>query len=333
MKILLVVMKERRAIIDHLYASVKQHNPDCDVLRLSSEEQGRLDEYFSAHVDVAAYDRIVFILRSKKMFAQPRFFQGLDNLAFLEYDAWQNYVDVKNKGKFGRLYRAAPWARIIVSGHMLAERLRSDGFDALFVPKGYDDTQLKNLGNTRIIEFGFIGSTNNSIYIKRNKHLQQIAKRFPLEIARTKTAEEYLQKLNSIRFFVSADLGFNEYMLKNFEAMACGCVVLAFNHGDAENAALGFRDMENIVLYRDIDELSLKLDLLRGNPTLTSSIAAAGQQLVERNNSFSVLGPRIIEALKLPLRRMTDHPPQTHWRSLVPTVITDFLNRFETHEK
>lgn len=309
MRILLVVMKERRAVIDHLYASIKHSNPQCDVLRLSSDDQARLDEYFVKNVDTRAYDRIVFVLRSKKMFVQSRFFQKLDNLAFLEYDAWQNYVNVKNKGKFARLYGAAPWARVIVSGHMLAERLRSDGVDAVFVPKGYDDTQLRNLGIERSVEFGFIGSTNNSIYTERVKHLEKIAKRFPLEIARTNTPEEYLHKLNSIRFLISADLGFNEYMLKNFEAMACGCVVLAFNHGAEENAALGFRDMENIVLYRETDELFRKVELLKANPGLTEKIAAAGQRLVEGKNSFSVLGPRIVAALKEPLRSRADYPP------------------------
>jgi hypothetical protein len=310
MKILLVVMKERRAIIDHLYDSIKRHTSVCEVLRLNSDEQGQLDDYFAKHVDVTAYDRIVFILRSKKMFRQHHFFQQLNNLVFLEYDAWQNYVKVKNKGKFGRLYAAAPWARIIVSGHMLAQRLRDDGFDAVFVPKGFDDTQLKNLGLERPIELGFIGSTNNSIYAERVKHLQQIAEFAPLQIARTNTAEEYLLKLNSIKFFVSADLGFNEYMLKNFEAMACGCVVFTFNHGDEENAALGFRDMENVVLYRDLKEFSGKLDLLRTDSKLTAAIAASGQELVEQRNAFSVLAPQIIAALERPLRNRTEHPPQ-----------------------
>ncbi len=310
MRILLVVMKERRAVIDHLYASIKLSNPECDVLRLSSEDQANLDNYFRKHIDVAAYDRIIFALRSKKIFAQPVFFQKLDNLAFLEYDACQNYVNVKNKGKFTRLYSAVPWARLIVSGHTVANRLRQDGFDAVFVPKGYDDTELRNLNQERPVELGFIGSINNSIYIERVKHIEDIAKKFPLKTFRTFSAEEYLRKLNSIRFFVSADLGFNEYMLKNFEAMACGCVVLAYNHGEEENAALGFRDMENIVLYRDLEEFSEKMDLLRADDTLTSRIAAAGQRLVEGRNAFSILGPKIIQALRPNLRDRVSYPPR-----------------------
>ncbi len=33
--------------------------------------------------------------------------------------------------------------------------------------------------------------------------------------------EEYCATLNRIRFFVSADVGMGEYMIKSFEAMAC----------------------------------------------------------------------------------------------------------------
>lgn len=324
MKILLVVMKERRAVIDHLYQSISDNDIECDVLRLSDEEQDQLQHYFSANINIAAYDRIIFVLRSKKMFRQPDFFQRIDNLIFLEYDAWQNYVKVKNRGKFTALYRCVPWARIIVSGHMLANRLRDDGFDAVFVPKGFDDNSLRNLHQNRSIELGFIGSTNNSIYEQRVNHLQQIAKRETIVQARTYSADEYLHKLNSIKFFVSADLGFNEYMLKNFEAMACGCVVFAFNHGTEENEALGLRDMENIVLYNGLDEFFTKLNILRNQPALANAIAEHGEQLVRQNNAFSVLGPRIIAALRPPLRNRSTYPPT---KTTLLTALRQLLSR------
>ncbi len=57
-------------------------------------------------------------------------------------------------------------------------------------------------------------------------------------------------------------------MIKNFEAMACGCVLLAFDQGAAENEALGFKDMVNVVFYKDIPQLQQKLSQLRANPQL-----------------------------------------------------------------
>lgn len=310
MKILLVVMKERRAIIDGLYDSIEKHNPDFTLLRLSSTEQDNLQSYFKQNVDIESYDRIVFVLRTKKMFRQPTFFQQIKNLAFLEYDACQNYSEGKNKGKFSRFYSGTPWARLIVSSHTLAEKLRKDGFDATFVPKGFDDSQLRNLHLERSIELGFIGSTNNSIYVERVRHLEEIAAREPLKMLRTYTPEEYLNRLNSIKFFVSADLGYNEYMLKNFEAMACGCVVFAYNHGVEESESLGLSDMENIVLYRDLEEFFEKLHYLRENPNKVTAIAKNGQALVEQHNSFSVLGEKIIAALRPNLRSRTTYPPR-----------------------
>lgn len=89
---------------------------------------------------------------------------------------------------------------------------------------------------------------------------------------------------------------------KNFEAMACGCVLCAYDQGEAENRALGFVDMENLVLYRDVDELQAKLRILRADSALADRIAATGQALVEREYTFDRIGARIVEALNPPLR-------------------------------
>jgi len=97
-----------------------------------------------------------------------------------------------------------------------------------------------------------------------------------------------------------------EYMIKNFEAMACGCVLLAYSQGDRENQALGFIDMHNLVLYRDIDELRFKLCLLREQPELARGIARAGCELVAERYSFSSLGKLVVEAMRPPLR---ERPP------------------------
>jgi glycosyltransferase involved in cell wall biosynthesis len=93
-----------------------------------------------------------------------------------------------------------------------------------------------------------------------------------------------------------------EYMIKNFEAMACGCVLLAFDQGAEENAALGFEEMVNVVFYKDIPQLQEKLAILRSNPQLAADIARNGQELVVNQFSFARIGQRIVEVLKPPLR-------------------------------
>jgi len=301
-KVALLVQKKMRVILDRLYEAIAANSTHCDILWLDDKDQRDLERYFRHNIDTQKYDRIVIFLRFKKMIRQRQFLRTIPNLVYFEHDAWFNYRSKKYRGEFSRHYRAMPWARIICSGYGVTQKLRAEGFDAVCVPKGYDQTLLRNLQQPRTIELAFVGSTNNKLYTQRSEFLQQLAAREPIEIVRTKSGEEYLQKLNAIRFFVSADINFDEYMIKNFEAMACGCVLLAFNQGEEENAALGFEDMKNIVLYKDIAELQQKLQQLRAEPALTDSIAASGQALVEAHFTFAELGRQVVAAMQAPLR-------------------------------
>jgi glycosyltransferase involved in cell wall biosynthesis len=301
LKVLFLVQKEQRAILDRLYDGIAEQC-DCDKRELTSAEQDDLRGYFRKHVDVTLYDRIVFFLRFKKEIRQVRFIQTLPNLVILEHDAYQNYIPCKYTGKFSAHYRKLPWARVISSGFMVSQRLRDEGFDAHFVPKGYDQALLQNRQRERDIELGFVGSLNSVAYAGRKEMLESVAEVENLLITRTKSGEEYCETLSRIRYFVSADVGMGEYMIKNFEAMACGCVLFAYDQGEEENRALGFVDMHNVVLYRTRDELREKLAVLRESAQLTEAISLAGQTLVEQRYTFRAVGHAIVEAMRAPLR-------------------------------
>jgi glycosyltransferase involved in cell wall biosynthesis len=301
LKILFLVQKDQRIILDRLYESVAART-ECDLRWLDSGEQANLRRYFDANIETGRYARVVLFLRFKKELRQRLFMRGLSNLVLLEHDAWQNYFPGKYRGKFSAHYRQLPAARVLCSGFQVAEKLRAEGVDAVFVPKGYDQALLANRGRARDIALGFVGSVGNDAYRRRRAMLDAIRARAPLTVTRTASGTEYADALNRIRFFISADVGMGEYMVKNFEAMACGCVLCAWDQGEAENRALGFRDMENLVLYRDVDELLAKLSALRAAPERADAIAAAGQALAERAYSFARLGARIAEALVPPLR-------------------------------
>jgi glycosyltransferase involved in cell wall biosynthesis len=304
LKVLFLVQKEQRAILDRLYDGIAAQC-ECDIRWLSSDEQADLRGYFHKHVDTARYDRILFFLRFKKEMRQWRFIRTVPNLVILEHDAYQNYIPCKYTGLFSAHYRRMPWVRIISSGADVAKRLQDEGFDAVFVPKGYDQTLLSYRERERDIELAFVGSTKSVAYSGRKALLDELGQVENLLVTKTRSGEEYCETLNRIRFFVSADVGMGEYMIKNFEAMACGCVLLANDQGDRENSALGFRDMENLVLYRDVAELREKLSLLRNDPQLAARIADAGRLLAERQYSFQMIGQKIVEAMALPLRAST----------------------------
>lgn len=302
MNVLFLVQAEQRAILDRLYDGIAEACDSCDTRWLSSEQQANLRRYFRDHVDLARYDRILCFLRFKKEMRQWRFLRTLPNLVILEHDAYQNYIPCKYTGKFSAHYRRMPWVRIISSGAQVARRLEDEGFDACFVPKGYDQTLLSYRLQERDIELGFVGSTKSSAYSGRKALLDELGAVENLLVTKTKSGQEYCEVLNRIRFFVSADVGMGEYMIKNFEAMACGCVLLAYDQGDAENTALGFRDMHNIVLYRSVPELREKLALLRADQELTEHISEAGRRLAEQMYGFDQIGRKIAEAMVPPLR-------------------------------
>ena len=301
MKVLFLVQKEQRAILDRLYEGVAAHC-ECDLRWLDSKEQRNLRGYFRQHVDVSRYDRIIFFLRFKQEIRQAGFIRTIPNLVILEHDAYQNYIPCKYTGKFSAHYRRLPWVRVISSGFMVTERLRGEGFDAVFVPKGYDQSLLQDQGRERDIELAFVGSTNSVAYSGRKALLDELGQVEPLVVTRTKSGEEYCETLNRIRFFVSADVGMGEFMIKNFEAMACGCVLLAFDQGIEEARALGLQDMHNVVLYRDIPQLQEKLSRLRADPELARNVAHNGQKLALEQFSFARIGQKIVEALEPPLR-------------------------------
>jgi glycosyltransferase involved in cell wall biosynthesis len=301
MKVLFLVQKEQRAILDRLYEGVAA-NCECDLRWLTSDEQRHLRRYFRQHVDVTQYDRIVFFLRFKQEIRQASFIRTVPNLVILEHDAYQNYIPCKYTGKFSAHYRKLPWVRVLSSGFVVSERLREEGFDAVFVPKGYDETLLSDQGRERDIELAFVGSTNSVAYSGRKALLDELGQVENLVVTRTKSGEQYCDTLNRIRFFVSADVGMGEYMIKNFEAMACGCVLFAYDQGEAENRALGLQDMHNVVFYSDIPQLREKLAVLRDDPTLAAHIAVNGRDLAVSGFGFAAIGARIVRELEPALR-------------------------------
>ena len=302
MKVLFLVQKEQRILLDHFYASIAAHC-DCDLRWLSDEEQADLRGYFRRAVpQPEQYDRILLFLRFKKQLKQIPFIRSLPNLVELEHDAYQNFIPCKYTGKFSRYYRAMPHVRVLVSGAGVARRLQEEGIDAHFVPKGYDDSRLRDLGVERDIELGFVGSLGSVAYSGRKQLLEDLARVEPLLITKTRSGDEYLQTLNRIRFFVGADVGMGEYMIKNFEAMACGCVLFTYDQGEEENRALGFEDGVNVVLYRSLEELREKLARLRGEPVLSSSIASAGRALAASRFGFGQIGRNVKIQMEEPLR-------------------------------
>ena len=315
MRVLVLTAAQRLPDLSTLYAELAQHH-SLEVLRLEKKPQRNLRKAL-AHLDLASFERIVLDLPFKNVYRQTRYLARLNGLMVYDEDACQNYLSSSRwHGAFSRFYRRLPYARILVTGASVAARLQAEGFAVSFAPKGYDPArqylqpEAADL-QRREIELGFIGRTASAAYAGRKELLEQLAASEPLQLLRTEPGAAYRQMLNRIRLFISADVGLGEYMAKNFEAMACGCVLLAWRQG-SEEPAIGLRDGEHLLLYSNLAELREHIAALRGDPALAQRIADAGRAFVESRLSYPHLAARMATLLAEPWPLVA---PLTGWRA------------------
>lgn len=269
-------------------------------------------------IDLSGYQRILLDLHFKNICRQAGFLRGLPGLLIYEEDACQNYLQGSRWcGRFSRFYRALPNARVVVTGAGVAERLVAEGFAVSFIPKGYDPAVIFAEAGERDIELGFIGRTASTVYAGRKALLEQLAASEPLQVLRTEPGEPYRQMLNRIACFVSADVGLGEYMAKNFEAMACGCVLLAWRQG-GEEEAIGLQDGHHLLLYSSIDELRGHLQRLRRDRVWMQGVANNGRCFVEQQVAHPQLARRLADELGKPPLPVSISAWRMLWARLSP---------------
>lgn len=287
---------------------------DMDLHFLDKYQQRNLRAWFKGQ-QVDTYDRIVLDLMFKNIQSQSRWLATLPNLILYEEDAYLNFMSgSKWMGAFSAFYKRLPGARVITTGAWVSNKLVAQEVDAHFVPKGFDSKVLFDQGlPDRDIFLGFVGRLGSSAYVQRQELLLSLAAVESLQLLRTQRPDEYPRLLNRIVCFVSADIGFKEYMAKNFEAMACGCLLIAKSQGGGEEKALGLVDGENLLLYEDIKSLREKVSWVRSNPAKAMSIASAGRDWVLANNEYECLSKKIFSIINKPFVSIAVAPSQW-WR-------------------
>lgn len=299
MKALFLAIDDQRVILDELYRSILSYI-ECDFKKLNRSESKNLKKTISEY-SLKEYDRVILLLRFRDICSQYKFLRKIRNLSIIEHDACQNYIlSSRYYGKFSDFYRRIPGARIIVSGFNVSKKLGLEGHNVAFVPKGFDDELITNEERCRSVELGFIGSIDSDVYAQRARFLKEVRETERLEILKTQSGMEYNDKLNEIRYFLSCDMGIGEYMIKNYEAMASGCTLIAFDQGSEENDALGFMDRENIMLYHSFESFLACLDELRQDSGLGARVAQQGEALVRSRFSYKVIGSLIANEVARP---------------------------------
>jgi hypothetical protein len=297
---ILVLATAPRQPDNHLLWEGLREFADVEIHYFSKQEQKSLDAVLS-RFDFSLYDRVVCDLLFRYLVRQRRVLSRISGLLIYEEDACQEFIESsKWKGAFSTFYRKLPNARIVLTGFQVCRKFQEMGVDAHFLPKGFDSSKLYNMGLERDIPLGFVGRLDSDTYKQRREFLQRAEKEFGLQILRAEPGDEYRKLLNRIKVFVSADIGLGEYMAKNFEAMACGCVVLAFEQGNGEEDALGLKSGQNVILYDGQIKFDIFISRLLLDESLAASIANAGQFLAEQSFDYAAQSRFFFELLQLP---------------------------------
>jgi len=316
LKLLIVSRQERSRSFATLFDGIAKHF-DTTVIRLSKAQRTDLTRTINS-MGHENYDRVMFDVPLTRIGKHYKTLRKISGLILYEEDAWTEFSEhSKYRNKFIKIYQSIGVFRLITTGYTNSEILRAGGLDVVVIPKSYDENHLRNLHLERDIELGFIGRIKTRIYRDRRPFLEKLVAENGLQLLRTDPGEEYLQTLNRIKIFVSADIGFREYMAKNFEAMACGCMLFASRQGGLEEDSLGIVDMENAVLYDGIDDAQNKLAMLGANPDIVANVARKGEDFVLEHHTLGSRVMPFVEAIRADIREA--QAPQRRfsgWRRL-----------------
>ena len=124
---------------------------------------------------------------------------------------------------------------------------------------------------------GFCGSLLN-----RSEILTKLENKFNLKKDIWKLGNEMVKTINGYKIHFNKTLS-NDINYRIFETMGCNTLLLTNN---TENINTFFKDMENIVIYNNENELFDKLSLLSSDSDLINKISNAGHDLVRNNHTY-----------------------------------------------
>ncbi len=307
MKVLLVTSEEYSKTYNEFYVGLHKRLGSMDTRRLKAEQRN-LRSYFAHHIDLKKYDRIFIHLAFSAIKTQMRFLKQLDNVVFYDTSAYNG--DSINAGGVDahlKLYQKIPWARIIVSNYHAMTVFQREGLDAWCVPKGFNSQYYRDKKLKRNVPIMLIKNEDEKASEAFLALEERLGRRYPNLQTEDNFVKSGASQLNRTGVVICADLHREEYSRKIFRAMACGCLVVSFNQGDEENFYLSLKDMENIVLFDDVEVLFEKLATLTKHPTLMKSIIQNGRDLALENHNDLRLGAKAADYVAAGMRDRKDY--------------------------
>jgi hypothetical protein len=230
-------------------------------------------------------DACVWFVKFRDLLAGPSFdwgsYGGLrvmhDHDAYLSYGSMG--IPSPYLGAWPAVFRRNRFDLLVTSGKAVSGRLRDDGVPSAWVPKGYDDKSLHDLGGSR----SGVG-TYGTEYMSRRLALARVRRSGSRVDAFRSPFNELNATLNRFAACLVCNMFTNwrftggrieralgrvaprlacgvvrglEPMIKNFEVAGAGCAPIVDWIDELED--LGFEDGRNVIVYRDLSDLVERL--------------------------------------------------------------------------
>ncbi len=153
-----------------------------------------------------------------------------------------------------------------------------NGVKTFYFPNAYPSDLISPIHDVKKdIFLGFCGSLLN-----RHEILNDLEKKFGLVKDILKLGNDMVKSINGYKIHFNRTLS-NDINYRVFETMGCNTLSLT---NQTENIDVLFKDMENIVIYKNREELYEKLKVLSENDSLIKKISSSGYDLVNKKHTY-----------------------------------------------
>jgi hypothetical protein len=145
----------------------------------------------------------------------------------------------------------------------------------IWFPNSFDDTLISPRDIGKKCDVGFCGSLLN-----RNEYINLLSNNFNFIYDNFVIGDSMVNAINSYKIHWNRNLS-NDINYRSFETIGCGIpLVTNYNYQYEE---LGFIDGENVMMYKDNNEMIFKINQLLSDHNLRESIGKSGLELSKQH--------------------------------------------------
>ena len=266
MKFLIIQENGRHEVSKHLrecnsmQRALRFHNQECDVWGLGHDNFHTVPDYNNYDVIINLENYDTGWMPSLSYVTRP--------LKFL----WAIDSHVRGHDYYRSVYCEGKYNYILQSTKNFLDS------NSLWFPNCYDDEYIKPNNTEKKHLVGFCGN-----FVNRKPLFDYIGSMVKLQLDINVRGIDMINAINSYKIQLNKNISV-DVNYRNFETMGCNtCLLTDLNDQYSE---LGFKDGENVFLYRSAEAAIETIQYLATHPVKLSRVAEAGYQFCKQKHTF-----------------------------------------------